>query len=784
MWAGVAAVLFVSTALAVSTESVGSIHTVFTTECTPYFTWQSLGFMLSYKLSEQPGRVTRLLSCTPEALAVWEDDGIIPTELAPSWTVHPQTGDIYSGINKPVAVFSWYRATKPTEDYIIIVDADMIMLKPFDPPKMGVKPGWAVSAFFGYLKGVNNELALKHVPEVLPRNDSLAGPVGRRGDQVGGFTIFRNEDLGSVLPMWIKYTEDVREDPDAWNTSGDSYTTEPGLKPWIAEMYGYSFGCSSVDVWHLTDHRAMLYPGYMPYSTADLPNVLHYGLLYGVEEKGWEFDKHWYQDFNALRCPPWEVPPAGERPKQGLFPFPPRPSSLTSKGEALLRDLLAIHVIAHLNEALCQNYRKMCNASVELTQQCNQVDDLFDEVVSAREELRNMSLRTECHDFEERCPQWASKGECGLNPNFMLRSCQKSCGLCGPGVDPSGAVDLSVGTQPTMHTLALDAVQTPPAKALAKGGHQNPDDQAGTHATAAKEAAAHIFGRTTSEDKTVHDIATPDIKQRMADTMAVLNADTAQKALDDAARDIESAALQKPKGQGATTQGQVDAESVALQKPETQQAVKQVQVDAESAQLQKPETQQVADKAAVRAEENAQLQQPQDVAASGKGVEEKGGAGQLATGGGGMKAPVKEEAPLTGIQKFKHDLAEALQQQERQRQERRCLANPALSMQEVKECMDALAAGREWHPARGSRQQLLEDENGVETQGALDTLLPGEAGGEGVDGEGYGGRSFGDRVFGNPLGKGAVVLLLVALLLKAPWRRSKQSPLLKVYRHD
>ncbi len=43
------------------------------------------------------------------------------------------------------------------------------------------------------------------------------------------------------------------------------------------------------------------------------------------------------------------------------------------QGEALLRDLLAIHVVAHLNEALCQNYRKMCNASAELTHQCNQV---------------------------------------------------------------------------------------------------------------------------------------------------------------------------------------------------------------------------------------------------------------------------------------------------------------------------------------------------------------------------------------------------------------------------
>lgn len=46
-----------------------------------------------------------------------------------------------SGINKPVAVLSWYMTAKPTEDYIIIVDADMIIMKPFDPVQMGVKPG-------------------------------------------------------------------------------------------------------------------------------------------------------------------------------------------------------------------------------------------------------------------------------------------------------------------------------------------------------------------------------------------------------------------------------------------------------------------------------------------------------------------------------------------------------------------------------------------------------------------------------------------------------------------
>lgn len=44
--------------------------------------------------------------------------------------------------------------------------------------------GWAVSGFYGYLKGVNNEMAEKYLPNIPPRNDSLAGPQGRRSDQV------------------------------------------------------------------------------------------------------------------------------------------------------------------------------------------------------------------------------------------------------------------------------------------------------------------------------------------------------------------------------------------------------------------------------------------------------------------------------------------------------------------------------------------------------------------------------------------------------------------------
>lgn len=41
-----------------------------------------------------------------------------------------------------------------------------------------------------------------------------AGPYGRRGDQVGGFTLMNANDLRRMAPLWLKYTEDVRFDPD------------------------------------------------------------------------------------------------------------------------------------------------------------------------------------------------------------------------------------------------------------------------------------------------------------------------------------------------------------------------------------------------------------------------------------------------------------------------------------------------------------------------------------------------------------------------------------------
>jgi hypothetical protein len=42
------------------------------------------------------------------------------------------------------------------------------------------------------------------------------------------------------------------------------------------------------------------------------------------------------------------------------------------------------------------------------------------------------SPRYSCIDVDKRCADWAKKGECKNNPNYMLVKCRKSCSSCIP----------------------------------------------------------------------------------------------------------------------------------------------------------------------------------------------------------------------------------------------------------------------------------------------------------------------------------------------------------------
>lgn len=69
------------------------IHTIFSTECSPYFDWQTVGLVHSFYQSGQPGGITRLLSCTEEDLKEYKGRDLAPTHYVPSMSRHPLTGD-------------------------------------------------------------------------------------------------------------------------------------------------------------------------------------------------------------------------------------------------------------------------------------------------------------------------------------------------------------------------------------------------------------------------------------------------------------------------------------------------------------------------------------------------------------------------------------------------------------------------------------------------------------------------------------------------------------------
>ncbi|KAJ7974731.1 Peptidyl serine alpha-galactosyltransferase [Quillaja saponaria] len=70
------------------------IHTVFSTECTPYFDWQTVGLVHSFYLSGQPGI---LPSCTDEDLKQYKGDDLAPTHYVRSMIRHPLAAR--SGVN-------------------------------------------------------------------------------------------------------------------------------------------------------------------------------------------------------------------------------------------------------------------------------------------------------------------------------------------------------------------------------------------------------------------------------------------------------------------------------------------------------------------------------------------------------------------------------------------------------------------------------------------------------------------------------------------------------------
>ena len=202
-------------------------------------------------------------------------------------TLIDETG--YPSYNKPASVMFWLEAVRPTEEFVALLDTDMLLRAPLDARALGARRGVVVSAEYSYLVGTTTALAERFL-------DAAQRPLAA---QCGGFHIFHRDDIAAIAPLWIEYTrrarafahadqeQYLRESFRDWAAA--SATLDAGERAvrrkqamWQAEMYGYAFGAAVAGVSHVVRRDTMLYPGYVPHAGI-LPEILHYGSDFAVE---------------------------------------------------------------------------------------------------------------------------------------------------------------------------------------------------------------------------------------------------------------------------------------------------------------------------------------------------------------------------------------------------------------------------------------------------------------------------------------------------------------------
>jgi hypothetical protein len=373
-----------------------NIHTIFSSECISFFDWQSLALFHSFNTSGQSGKITRLLACSEydSYNDVLKDFGntFVHRNMRDDPLVHEKN---YPSYNKPYSIMAFLEKEDVSAEYIIMLDSDMIIRKPINPKSLGAKPGTVVSAEYSYLVGADNAFKKRF----LDTDNSIY--------KVGGFHIFHIDDLRKIVPLWFEYTKKVRT---FMHENVDTYLRESMLSPetagdvqkkqakWHAEMYGYIFAASQLNISHVVTKDVMLYPGYEPYLQRQ-PYILHYGIDYTV--KNVLFNKMTHTNLYISKC--------------NGFLFNNADLDInTSK-----KDSISIENIDQLNSALCYFYEEKC------TQKC-----LPEHKEKIKEDLEYISNTWKCDDQNINCELWASQGECLENVLYMNNVCTKSCNLC------------------------------------------------------------------------------------------------------------------------------------------------------------------------------------------------------------------------------------------------------------------------------------------------------------------------------------------------------------------
>jgi peptidyl serine alpha-galactosyltransferase len=327
---------------------------VFSTGCTAFQDWQSMSFFHFAKRVNQKGNITRILSGCSEVESRKQKDTfqVFIAPLSASYALHftPDFGvrDEQKYWNKPMGLLDWFekalgfpeRAAEYENDIIIVLDPDMILLRPIVHSFDDYTSDWLTEKFtnkvvsgipvaqaygFGaqWLSSMKGQLA-KVVGDHSPALNLTQDEAGKYYP-AGPPYIATSADMYNITLHWVKFLPQVHK-----------------IFPhFMAEMHSYCIAAAHLGLKHqlakgfMVSDVAALHPeGYhflvnvtrrdvcLPkIPTTRLPYVMHFCQRYAVGR--WFFSKYTLrEDFFDCKSPLMKEPPRdiGEVYDWHIFP--------------------------------------------------------------------------------------------------------------------------------------------------------------------------------------------------------------------------------------------------------------------------------------------------------------------------------------------------------------------------------------------------------------------------------------------------------------------------------
>lgn len=213
-----------------------SVHVVYSAEDSEYMEWQArFDYFWFEKVGWKNAKLTRLLAASepPKELAV-------PTHVAPpyNWTT-----DVYKAYNKPLSIMDWFAKAKPSDEIVIVVDPDCMFLKPFAMQEL-VSEGKpiAMKALYSFDYNFRD----RHIVE---RYSLLGNMSCTKPDPVAVPVLIHRNDLERLAPLWLKWTELIRNDTEDGELKWDPEWKKVSFS-WTAEMFGYVLAACELGLRH------------------------------------------------------------------------------------------------------------------------------------------------------------------------------------------------------------------------------------------------------------------------------------------------------------------------------------------------------------------------------------------------------------------------------------------------------------------------------------------------------------------------------------------------------